>query len=341
MTGDSQFSGTRPDGGARIEIMSYSPQGCEEILGASLDDCARVKDSIGVVWINVDGLADERTVHGLADLMGLHSLTTEDILNTAQRPKMEEFEHYVFFALRVLAYDEAVGAVGNRNLSVVLGKGCVVTFQESGDGGLLESVRERIRSGKGRIRGEGADYLAYAVMDTVVDKYFDVLEKLGDRIEDLDDRILSAPDGTHMKELHQLKRETLFLRKAVWPLREEISSLEKSDSTLVGPSVKPFLRDLYDHTIEIIDMIETNRDIVSGMHDTFLSAISNRMNEIMKVLTIIGTIFIPLTFISGIYGMNFEHMPELKWPLGYFAVLGLMAVLVAGMLAAFRKRKWL
>lgn len=341
MAGDSQFSGACPKDVTRIEIMRYSPQGCEEIRDVSLDDCALAKNFTGVVWITVDGLADVRTVHGLADLMGLHPLTTEDILNTAQRPKMEEFEHYVFFALRVLAYDEAVGAVGNRNLSVVLGKGCVVTFQESGDGALLESVRERIRSGKGRIRGEGADYLAYAVMDTVVDKYFDVLEKLGDRIEDLEDRILSAPDGAHMKELHQLKRETLFLRKAVWPLREEISSLEKSDSTLVGPSVKPFLRDLYDHTIEIIDMIETNRDIVSGMHDTFLSAISNRMNEIMKVLTIIGTIFIPLTFISGIYGMNFEYMPELKWPLGYFAVLGLMAVLVAGMLAAFRKRKWL
>ena len=341
MTGDSQFSGTRPHGGTRIEIMNYSPQGFEEIQDASLDDCARARDSAGVLWINVDGLSDERTVHGLADLTGLHPLTTEDILNTAQRPKTEDFERYIFFALRVLAYDEAAGAVGNRNLSVVLGKGWVVTFQESGDRGLLESVRGHIRSGIGRIRGEGADYLAYAVMDTVVDKYFDVLEKLGDRIEDLDDRILSAPDGAHMKELHQLKRETLFLRKAVWPLREEISSLEKSDSPLVGSSVKPFLRDLYDHTIEIIDMIETNRDIVSGMHDTFLSDISNRMNEIMKVLTIIGTIFIPLTFISGIYGMNFEYMPELKWPLGYFAVLGLMAVLVAGMLAAFRKRKWL
>ncbi len=341
MPEDSRHSGPSPESRTCIEIIRYSSGGCEEIRDATLADCARTIKSPGVAWISVDGLGSEDAIHGLAELMGLHPLTTEDIFNTDQRPKAEDFGHYLFFALRMLTYDESARTVGNRNLSVVLGEGCVVTFQNGEDGDPLKPVRERIRSGKGRIRGEGADYLAYAVMDSVVDEYFGVLEKLGDHIEDLDDQILSVPDAAHMKELHLLKREMLFLRKAVWPLREEISALEKSDSRLVGPSVRPFLRDLYDHTIEIIDMIETNRDIVSGMHDTFLSAISNRMNEIMKVLTIIGTIFIPLTFISGIYGMNFEHMPELRWPLGYFAVLGLMAVLAAAMLAAFRKRKWL
>ncbi|MGI6783332.1 MAG: magnesium/cobalt transporter CorA [Aminivibrio sp.] len=340
MTEESLNPGPPPENQTLIQIIRYSPGGCEETRDASPEDCARAIGSPGVTWINVDGLGNEESVHRIGELLGLHPLTVEDIFNTGQRPKAEDFGHYLFFALRMLTYDEAARTVGNRNLSVVLGEGCVVTFQDGVDGDPLKPVRERIRSGKGRIRGEGADYLAYAVMDSVVDEYFGVLEKLGDHIEDLDDRILSAPDAAHMKDLHLLKREMLFLRKAVWPLREEISALEKSDSRLVGPSVKPFLRDLYDHTIEIIDMIETNRDIVSGMHDTFLSAISNRMNEIMKVLTIIGTIFIPLTFISGIYGMNFEHMPELKWPFGYFAVLGIMAALAAAMLAAFRKRKW-
>lgn len=324
-----------------VRVLRYSPEGFEEIRGASLEECERARNDPGVTWIDVGGLADAGAIHAIGELAGLHPLTTEDILNTSQRPKAEDFDHYLFFALRVLSYDDASRTVGNRSLSVVLGDRLVVTFQEDRGSDPLEPVRERIRSGKGRIRGEGADYLAYAVMDSVVDEYFNVLERLGDHIEDLDDQILSTPDSGHMKELHLLKREVLFLRKAVWPLREEISTLEKSDSRLVGGSVRPFLRDLYDHTIEIIDMIETNRDIVAGMHDTFLSAISNRMNEIMKVLTIIGTIFIPLTFISGIYGMNFEHMPELKWPMGYFGVLGVMAALAAGMLAAFKRRKWL
>jgi len=323
-----------------IEIMHYAPDGFEELRNATLEDCARLKDCPGITWINVDDIRDAATVRSLAALFGLHPLTTEDIGNPAQRPKAENFEHYLFFALKMLTYDDATHSILNENVSVVLGDRWVVSFQER-EGDVLAPVRDRIRSGKGRLRSEGADYLAYAIMDSVVDEYFVVLEKLGDHIEEIDEQILAVPDRTHMKELHRLKREILFLRKAVWPLREEISTIEKSGSRLVGDSIKPFLRDLYDHTIEIIDMVETNRDIVSGMHDTFLSAVSNRMNEIMKVLTIIGTIFIPLTFIAGVYGMNFEHMPELKWPRGYYGVMALMAALALGMLAAFKKRKWL
>lgn len=323
-----------------IEIMHYAPDGFEEIRNATLEDCARLKDCPGITWINVDDIRDTGTVRSLAALFGLHPLTTEDIGNPAQRPKAENFEQYLFFALKMLTYDDATHSILNENVSVVLGDRWVVSFQER-EGDVLDPVRDRIRSGKGRLRSEGADYLAYAIMDSVVDEYFVVLEKLGDHIEEIDEQILAVPDRTHMKELHRLKREILFLRKAVWPLREEISTIEKSGSRLVGDSIKPFLRDLYDHTIEIIDMVETNRDIVSGMHDTFLSAVSNRMNEIMKVLTIIGTIFIPLTFIAGVYGMNFEHMPELKWPRGYYGVMAFMAALALSMLAAFKKRKWL
>ena len=327
---------TAPD----IEILHYAPDGFEEIRNATLEDCVRLKDAPGITWINVNDIRDVPTVRSLAALLGLHPLTTEDIGNPAQRPKAEHFEQYLFFALRMLTYDDATHSILNENVSVVLGDRWVVSFQER-EGDVLDPVRDRIRSGKGRLRSEGADFLAYAIMDSVVDEYFVVLERLGDHIEEIDEQILASPDKTHMKELHRLKREILFLRKAVWPLREEISTIEKSGSRLVGDSIRPFLRDLYDHTVEIIDMVETNRDIVSGMHDTFLSAVSNRMNEIMKVLTIIGTIFIPLTFIAGVYGMNFDYMPELKWPRGYYGVMALMAALALGMLAAFKKRKWL
>ena len=323
-----------------IDIMHYTPGDLEEIHDASLDDCARMKDAPGISWINFEGIHDVNALQALANLFGIHPLTTEDIANTSQRPKAEEFEDYLFLALKMLTYDPDAEAIVNENVSLVLGRNYVISFQER-VGDVLDPVRERIRSGKGKLRSGGADFLAYAIMDSVVDEYFVVLEKLGDRIELIDDEILEAPDAMHMKELHRLKREVLFLRKMIWPLREELSAMEKSTSGLVSPSMLPFLRDLYDHTIEIIDVVETSRDIIGGMHDTFLSAASNRLNEVMKVLTIIGTIFIPLTFIAGIYGMNFENMPELQWRFGYFGLLGIMAALGIGMAAVFKKKKWL
>jgi magnesium transporter len=338
--GTPVFVGERKQDVVRISIMNYSSEDIEEIHDASLDDCVRVRDSSNIAWINVNGIHDVNAIQPLANLFGLHPLTTEDISNTSQRPKAEEFDDYIFFALKMLVYDEETNSIYNENVSVILGENHVISFQERDDD-VLDPVRDRIRSSKGMIRSEGADYLAYAIMDGVVDEYFVALEKLGDHIEQLDDEILTAPDGTHMKELHRLKREIVFLRKAVWPLREEISAIEKSGSRLIGDSIRPFLRDLYDHTIQIIDMVETYRDIIGGMHDTFLSSISNRMNGIMKVLTIIGTIFIPLTFIAGIYGMNFEYMPELTWKWGYFGLLGVMAALGLTMLGIFKKRKWL
>jgi magnesium transporter len=324
----------------RIEIMNYSLQHLEEIPNAGLDDCVRLKNSPGITWININGISDTRLIQTVAGLFSLHPLTSEDIAVANQRPKAEEFEHYIFFALKMLTYDAKTNAIENENVSVVLGENYVISFQEH-EGDVLDPLRARIRSGKGRLRGAGADYLAYAIMDGVVDEYFVVLEKLGDHIEEIDEQILAEPDAGLMKELHRLKREVLFLRKIIWPLREQIAAIEKNGSRLFGDSTRPFLRDLYDHTIEIIDMVETSRDIVGGMHDTFLSSISNRMNEVMKVLTIIGTIFIPLTFIAGIYGMNFDHMPELKWSWGYYGILAFMAALALGMLAIFKKRKWL
>jgi magnesium transporter len=323
-----------------ISIIDYSRQHLEEIQNAGLDDCIRLRDSPNITWINVNGIHDVNAIQTLANLFGLHPLTTEDISNTNQRPKVEEFDDYILFALKMLIYAEDKNIIETENVSLVLGENYVISFQER-EGDVLDPLRQRIRSGKGKIRGEGADYLVYAIMDGVVDEYFVALEKLGDHIEDIDDEILTAPDASHMHELHRLKREIVFLRKAIWPLRENASVIEKSTSPLMGESIRPFLRDLYDHTIQIIDLVETYRDIIGGMHDTYLSSVSNRMNEVMKVLTIIGTIFIPLTFIAGIYGMNFDYMPELKWTWGYFGLLGIMAAIAIVMLGIFRKRKWL
>ncbi|MDP8234854.1 MAG: magnesium/cobalt transporter CorA [Candidatus Erginobacter occultus] len=338
--GTPVFVGERKQEKVKIEILSYSPDRVEENRDASLKDCLRNREGGGVTWINVYGIHDVELIDSLARHFRLHPLTTEDIVNANQRPKAEDFDGYLFAALRMLTYDSARHSVESENVSLVIGEDYLISFQER-EGDVLDPLRERIRAGKGMVRSAKSAYLAYRIMDSVVDEYFVVIEKLGDHIEELDDLILADPDADQMRELHRLKREILFLRKAVWPLREEIAAIEKSESKLIGSQARLYLRDLYDHTIQIIDMIETYRDIIGGMHDTFLSSLSNRMNEVMKVLTIIATIFIPLTFIAGIYGMNFEFMPELKWPAGYFLVLGVMVVIAGGMLAFFRKKRWL
>jgi magnesium transporter len=338
--GTPVFIGERRQDTAKISIIDYSPERFEEIPGATLADCARFKGGDNTTWINVSGIHDVNLIQDMANLFGLHPLTAEDIANTSQRPKVEEFGDYIFFAMKIVAYDEENAAIDYENVSIILGKNYVLSFRER-DSNVLDHLKDRIRSGKGIVRGEKADYLAYAIMDGVIDKYFVTIEKIGDHIEDVDDAILASSGAVQMQELHRLKWEVLFLRKAIWPLREEIAAIVKSESPLIGATTRIFLRDLYDHAIEIIDMVETYRDIIGGMHDTFLSSISNRMNQVMKVLTIIGTIFIPLTFIAGVYGMNFENMPELKWKWGYFIVLGFMAVLGIVMLAIFKKRKWL
>ncbi|MDY6840892.1 MAG: magnesium/cobalt transporter CorA, partial [Pseudomonadota bacterium] len=276
----------------------------------------------------------------LGKCLNLHPLTLEDIVNTDHRPKIEEFPEYIYMVLKMISYNEAANRVEIEHVSLVLGETYVVSFQEK-DGDVFDTVRERLRTTKGRIRSMKADYLAYALMDAVVDNYFLAVERIGDRIEDLDDQILANPKPDDMQQLHRLKRDILSLRKAVWPLREEIGALDKSESPLIRPETKVFLRDLYDHAIQIIDMVETFRDILGTVHDTFLSSMNNRMNEVMKILTIIATTFIPLTFIVGVYGMNFEYMPELKWKWGYFLVLGVMLVIGLGMIGYFQKKKWL
>jgi magnesium transporter len=293
------------------------------------------------VWINVDGLHEVEVLGTLGERFGLHPLVIEDILNTAQRPKLEDHGEYLFVVVKSLYH--GAGPDGDpeiEQISLVLGPTYVLSFQER-EGDEFEPVRDRIRTEKGRVRQAGADYLAYTLVDLIVDQYFAVLERFGDQIESLEEELILAPTPETAHAIHHLKREMALLRKSTWPLREVIGALERSESPLIRESTKPYLRDVYDHTIQVIDTVETFRDILSGMLDIYLSSVSNRMNEIMKVLTIISTLFIPLTFIAGVYGMNFEHMPELSWPWAYPAVWLVMLVIAALMVVYFYRKKWL
>jgi magnesium transporter len=334
------FVGVRKQDKTRIEIIDYAVDHLEQTYDAGLDDCRVLKGRPSVTWINVNGVHDVKMIESLGKLFDLHPLTMEDTVNTTQRPKAEEFDRYIFLVFKMITYNEKYNDIDIEHVSLVLGEGFVISFQEH-EGDVFEAVRQRIRNGKGLIRGSGSDYLAYALMDSVVDAHFGVLEQIGEYIEGIDDEIVLAPDVEHMKEVHRLKREILFLRKSVWPLREEIAAIEKFESPLIKASTRVYLRDLYDHTVQVIDLVETYRDILISMHDTFLTSVSNRMNEIMKVLTIIATLFIPLTFIAGVYGMNFKYMPELQWRWGYYLVLGIMVSIGVGMAMFFKKRKWL
>jgi len=338
--GTPVFIGEQKRERMRIDILEYWPEFCREVPDADLQAFAPRSSGESVVWIHVTGIHDPERIAGIGARFGLHPLTIEDIVNTGQRPKAELFSDYIYVVLKMMTHDEAADAVEFEHVSLVLGNRFVLSFQED-EGDIFDAVRERIRAAKGKIRGMKADYLAYSLLDAIVDRYFLVVERVGDRIEEIDDRLLSEPSPHDLQDIHRLKRDLLAVRKAVWPLREEIAALEKGEPPLVHPETRVFLRDLYDHVIQSIEMVETFRDLLAGVHDTYLSTVSNRMNEVMKVLTIISTLFIPLTFIAGVYGMNFEHMPELKWRWGYFAVWGVMGIVTMGMLLFFRRRKWI
>jgi len=260
----------------------------------------------------LDGIHQLDNIEKIGEHFKIHPLVLEDIMNTGQRPKMEDFNDYLFIVLKMLSYDEEENETKTEQVSLILSSKFVISFQES-EGDVFDPVRERIRSDRGRIRKMGVDYLAYSLIDAIVDNYFMVLEKIGEKIEDIEDELVKNPTPEVLHTIHRLKRELIFLRKSVWPLREVISRLERWESPLIDKSIDIYLRDVYDHTIQVIDALETFRDMLSGMLDIYLSSLSNRMNEVMKVLTIIATIFIPLTLISSIYEMNFKYMPELDW----------------------------
>jgi len=324
-----------------ITLFDYDEKHVEEKELTRPKECALVEDKSTVTWTNITGLHQVEVLEELNECFGLHPLVLEDILNTDQRPKMEDYGDYLYVVLKTLFMAGDRGdEVESEQVSVILGRNFVLSFQEK-ESPLFEPIRERLRSGKGRLRKMGPDYLVHAILDAIIDQYFVVLEKLGEKIEFLEEEVVIQPTPTTLQATHQLKREMIFLRKAVWPLREVIGSLERGESSLIKESTVIYLRDIYDHTIQVIDNIETFRDMLSGMMDIYLSSISNRMNEIMKVLTIIATIFIPLTFIVGLYGMNFKYMPELSWPWGYPLILALMLAVAVFMLSYFRRKKWI
>ena len=323
-----------------ITVFYYDSERYEEKELKSIEECFPYKDRPTVTWINIVGIHQVERMEKIGNHFGIHPLIMEDILNTGQRPKMDDLDDYVFVVLKMLNYNEGDDEIGAEQISIILGQNFVISFQER-EGDVFEPVRERIRKNKGRIRKKGADYLAYTLLDSVVDNYFTILEKIGERIELLEEELVENPSTQTLQEIHSLKSGMIFLRKSVWPLREVINELERGESPLIKETTVIYLRDVYDHSIQVIDTVETFRDMISGMLDVYLSSISNKMNEVMKVLTIIATIFIPLTFLAGVYGMNFKYMPELEWYQGYFAVLCVMVIIGIGMVIYFRKKKWL
>lgn len=323
-----------------ISLLCYDEQSViREQDGASLDELSAASQS-GVIWIHVNGLSHVEIVEHIGELFAIHPLTLEDILNTNQRPKLEDYGDYIYIALKMLGYDEEKQIITAEHINILVGANFVISFQESNQP-IFKPVRERIKNGQSRFRKHGADYLAYALVDTVVDYYFVLLEQLGEQVEALEEELVTKPDARLLPAIHNLKTEMLYLRRSVWPLREVIAQLERGDSALFKDNTLLYIRDIYDHTIQVIETVETYRDMTSSMLEIYLSSISNRMNEVVKMLTVISTIFMPLTFLAGLYGMNFKYMPELEWQYGYPAVLLLMTIIGITMYRYFSGKDWI
>jgi magnesium transporter len=332
--------GEKKTGAIHLSMLHYNAEALQERSLQRVEEALPLLQTDATTWIDVDGIHDIGFMEQIGSHYGLHPLTLEDVLNTTQRPKAEAFDDYLFLVLKMLRYDATEDFIVSEQVSLILGENFLISFQESA-GDVFEPVRERIRKGKGRIRTAGCDYLAYALIDAIVDHYFVILEKLGERLDVLEETIDDHPDADVLADIHAIRRELIYLRKQVWPLREVILHCLKADVAFIGETTGLFMRDVYDHTIQTIDTIESFRDILSGMQDLYLSIISNRMNEVMKVLTIIATLFIPITFVVGVYGMNFTAMPELTWRWGYLFVWLIILATVLGLLVFFRLKKWI
>jgi len=320
-----------------IEVIHYSAESIEEKRVESVDALAEYVEKGGVTWINLDGLGNVDLIQRLGVLFSLHPLALEDVVSVHQRPKMDDYQEHIFGVIRMLHYDQTVET---EQVSVFLGRKVVLTFQEH-PGDCFEPIRDRLRRAKGQIRRQGADYLMYSILDAIIDGYFPFLEQLGEIVEELEDQVVVNPARRTLGRVHDIKRDLFSVRRAIWPLREAINTLIREESEFIGDTTRVYLRDCYDHAIQVLDIIETYRELAGGLMDVYLSSVSNKMNEVMKVLTIIATIFIPLTFMAGVYGMNFEHMPELKWAWSYPALWALMVVIAGVMLILFRRKGWL
>ena len=332
------YSGKDTTEQVKITLMEYNEHTLIEKDFYDIDECMNNVLPDMVKWINVDGIHNVELVEKIGKLFNIHPLTLEDIVNTAQRPKFEDYDDYVVSVMKMVYYDTEIHS---EQLTIILRDHTVISFQEVHGGDAFDLIRNRIRQAKGRIRKSSADYLYYALHDAVVDCYFTILEKVGDHIELLEDELIDEPQRETLNQLHHMKRQMIYIRKVVWPVRELINNIQRSETQLISESTEIYFRDVQDHSIRVIDTVETYRDLLSGMMDIYLSSVSNKMNEVMKVLTIISTIFIPVTFIAGVYGMNFDEMPETETKYGYYVVWGIMIVIMGSLVYYFRRKKWL
>ena len=338
--GTVMYLGEKREETVKIKVMDYDQHHLEEKEVGSIADCLPFQHTDTVSWINITGIHDMATIEALGEQFNLHPLLLEDVVNTEQRPKIDDFEDYLFIVMKMIYPARYEHSVTHEQISLILGPKTVITLQEFEED-FFEPLRERIRKGKGRIRSKGTDYLAFALIDVVVDNYFHLLEETGEQTETLQEKVISDPTPVVLQEIHDLKKEMIYLRKSVWPLREIINSLIRGDFKLITEDINLYLKDVYDHTIQVIDNIETYRDMLSSMMDIYLSSVSNKMNEIMKVLTTIATIFMPMTFLAGLYGMNFKYMPELEIKWAYPAFWVVIILIFIMMVMWFKRKKWL
>ncbi len=342
----------------KISVIEYGVDNCALHKQLSLDELLALPRNSAVTWINIDGVHNVSTVTRICEQFGIHTLVQEDIVNTDQRPKVDEYDGYLFVVLKMLRRHESTSTTQRstvraqqrhapdeqlievEQVSLVIMDRVVICFQEF-MGDVFDPIRARLHAGKGSIRRRGADYLGYCLLDAIVDHYYILLEQIETRIEPIEEIVVVNPTPDVVVQIQSLKRDLLYLRRSLWPTREMVYRLSREDSSIIDSDTRLFLRDLYDHVIHVIEILDGLQELASGSMDIYLSSISNRMNSIMKVLTIISTIFIPLTFVAGIYGMNFIHMPELAWPWAYPATLGVMALTALGMLRFFRSKRWI
>jgi len=340
LPGSVVFIGEGKTEPASLSLSSYTPDAYQPLPLKTLADCStQVKQSGGIVWVKVSGLQDTAMVEELGKCFNLHPLTLEDVVNTEQRPKLEDYGNYLFAVIKALHWDSELKKTRSEHISLILGKNFLISFQEH-QSDIFNPIHQRLQSDNGRIRKLGADYLLYSILDIIVDGYFSLIEGFGDYLDEIEEQLLSSPSSQTLKQISEAKKEMLFIRKSIWPVRETVAAIERSETPLIDKSSHIYFRDIYDHLIQQIDTGETYRDMLSNMIDIYLSSLSNRMSEVMKVLTIFASIFIPLTFIVGIYGMNFD-IPELRFSWGYPGILLFMLAIALILVLFFKRKKWL
>lgn len=324
-----------------IDVIDYTDDYFNEIHINNLEDLKPFKDSSSVTWINIQGLHDVELISRIGESLGLHPLTMEDILDTNQRPKIEEFEDHLYISMKMINHIQELNQIDVEQISIIVHQNFVICFQEK-PGDVFDNIRERLRNGKGKARKRGADYLAYMLMDLIIDFYYETLDQVWEKIERLEDYVVRRPDRIELKDIQVARRDLIQLRKYMYPVRDVMQSINTRSSDFFSENTLMYIRDSHDHAIQVVETLDNYREILTSVMDLYLSQLSMKMNEVMKVLTVISTIFIPLTFIAGVYGMNFKHMPELDWelsyPVGFYVICG---IITAGMIIYMKSRKWL